>query len=298
MPSLASLLPFGLALIMAQVGLTLAGADFARLVRTPRAVVVGLVAQMGVLPLLALALVRTTSLPPELALGVVLIAGAPGGVTSNLITLVAGGDVALAVTITAISTLASAITLPLLLGLAAGLAGTGVGDFAVPLPLLIRGLVVTTVAPLLLGMAVRRFAPGFAARFEPRLRRVSIAIFAAMVLYTFASNAPAFRAHGLALAPAMLALDAVAMAAAVALALAAGLSRPQAVAIGLETGLQNAAVAIVVALTVLGRPELAIAPVIYAFTMNIGAVAFVPLARRWVGAAGAAPAPAALEPRS
>lgn len=297
MPSFSALLPVGLALIMAQVGLTLTGDDFARLARTPRAVLIGLAAQMGLLPLIALTLVAVTSLPPELALGVVLIAGAPGGVTSNLVTLVAGGDVALAVTITAISTLASAITLPLLLGFGAGLVGTGLADFAVPLPLLVRGLLVTTAAPLLAGMAVRWFAPAIAARVEPPLRRVSIAIFAAMVIYTFASNAPAFRQHGLALAPAMLALDAAAMGAAVALALASGLARPQAVAIGLETGLQNAAVALVVALTVLGRPELAIAPVIYAFTMNIGAVAFVPLARRWVGAASPDAQTAVPEPR-
>lgn len=284
MPSVSSLLPFGLALIMAQVGLTLTGADFARLAAQPRAVLAGLAAQMLALPMLAFALIAVWPLPPELALGVVLIAAAPGGATSNLLTLLAGGDVALAVTITAISTIASAATLPALAELAGFVTQQGLASFSMPTGMMARSMLIGVVAPLLFGMTVRRFAPRPAQQIEPRLRRVSIAIFAAIVVYTFVSNADAFRAHGLSLGPAMLLLNLVAMSAAVALATALRLKREQAIAVSFETGLQNAAVAIVVAVSVLGRPELATPAVIYAFCMNIGALLALPLARRFAGA--------------
>ncbi len=282
-PSVANLLPFGLALIMAHVGLTLTGADFARLAAEPRAVLVGLAAQMLALPLLAFALIAVWPLPPELALGVVLIAAAPGGATSNLLTLLAGGDVALAVTITAISTVASAATLPAFAELASLITQRELASFSMPAGLLARSMLIGVVAPLLVGMALRRFAPRLAQGLEPRLRPVSIAIFAAIVAYTFASNADAFRTHGLSLGPAMLLLNLVGMGAAVALASAMKLRREQSIAVAFETGLQNAAVAIVVALSVLGRPELATAAVIYAFCMNLGALLALPLARRWAG---------------
>lgn len=282
MPSFSTLLPFGLALIMAHVGLTLRGADFARLVTQPKAVLAGLAAQMALLPLLAFALILIWPLPPEMALGVVLIAAAPGGATSNLLTLLARGDVALAVTITAISTLASAATLPALAKLASAVMQTELAAFAMPVGLMMRSMAIGVLAPLLVGMALRRFAPQLSERIEPRLRVVSIAIFAAIVAYTFLSNAEAFRAHGLSLGPAMLLLDLVAMSAAAAFALTLRLRRAQAVAIAFETGLQNAAVAIVVAISVLGRPELATPAVIYAFCMNIGALIALPLARRFI----------------
>lgn len=280
MPSVSSLLPFGLALIMAHVGLTLTGADFARLAAEPKAVLIGLAAQMLALPLLAFGLIALWPLPPELALGVVLIAAAPGGATSNLLTLLAGGDVALAVTITAISTIASAATLPALSELAGFVTQQGLASFSTPVGLMMRSMLIGVVAPLLVGMAARRFAPRLARRIEPPLRLVSIAIFAAIVAFTFISNAEAFRIHGLSLGPAMLLFNLTAMGGAVALAFSLKLTRKQSVAVAFETGLQNAAVAIVVAVSVLGRPELATPAVIYAFCMNIGALLALPLARR------------------
>ncbi len=290
-PSLQSLLPVGLALVMAQVGLTLTGADFARLIAAPRAVLTGLAAQMLVLPALAFALIAVSPMPTELALGVVLVAAAPGGATSNLLTLLAGGDVALAVTITALSTLGSVVTLPLLVDLAGVVTQQGLGAFAMPVGSMLGGMLVGVAAPLLLGMAVRHVAPRWALAVEPRFRVVSVVIFGGIVAYTFLSNVPAFRAYGLSLGPAMLLLDAAAMSAAVVLAMAMKLSRPQAVAVAFETGLQNAAVAIVIAVSILGRPDLATAAVIYAFCMNIGALVALPFARGWSRERGELAAP-------
>lgn len=280
--TLSFLLPLGLALITFHVGLGLTGRDFARLAMEPRAVGAGLAAQMLALPALALLLVAVWPLAPELAIGIMLIAAAPGGATSNLLTLLAGGDVALAVTITAISTIASAFTLPLFAELTAALTSQPVSPITMPVGLMIRSMLISVVLPLLAGMTMRQFASRLASAIEPRLRAISIGVFGAIVLYTFVSNAPAFQAHGLTVGPAMLALNIAAMIMALLIARGVRVPRRQAIAIMFETGLQNAAVAIIVALSVLQRPELAIPAVIYALCMNIGALGGLPLARRWL----------------
>lgn len=279
MSTIQILLNAGLILIMFEVGLTLSLADFMLLVKMPRAVITGLVAQIVLLPALAMVLLSLWPISPDMIVGVLLIAAAPGGVTSNLLTLFAGGDVALALTLTAISTLTSILTLPLIVSVAAHLFGTGSLAIEMPVGMMAGGILTSTIIPLIVGMMVRAGAPSWTRRWEPRLRRVSAAVFAAIVAVTFAANADAFRQHMASVGPFLFLLNAIAMAGAAALAMAARLERKRVIAIAFETGLQNAALAIFLAIGILGRPALAVPAIIYAVAMNVGALVTLAILR-------------------
>ncbi|MBF0304478.1 MAG: bile acid:sodium symporter family protein [Alphaproteobacteria bacterium] len=276
---MAALLPAGLALIMFTVGLRLAPADFVRLFERPRPVVVGLANQMLVLPALAVALVVVWRIEPAFALGLILLAVCPGGITSNLLTVLAGGDLALALTVTAISTVASVATLPLVVAVASeALLGQG-RDIPFPFAQTLGAMVLTTGLPVAAALGLRAWRSSLAERIEPALRRVAVAVFAAIVVFTFASNAALFGEHGATVGPVVLSLNLAATAIAWASSRLAGLDRAQAVAVTLECGLQNAALAIYVAVGPLGDVRIAVPAILYAVAMNATALGVI-LARR------------------
>lgn len=273
------LLPAGLGFIMFAVGLALTGADFRRVLERPRAVAIGLVGQMLLLPAVAWLLVVLFAPPPAFAVGLVILAACPGGVTSNLLTHLAGGSAALAVTLTGITSLAGAITVPLLVNLA--LVQFGGWESGVDLPVLRMSLGLFAVAtlPLLLGMGLRHRRPAVAARIEPAVRRVATLIFAVIVVAAFTNQWPVMMAHADSVLPPALALNVVAMTVAAGLARAGGLSRHEGIAVVLETGLQNGALGIFVATTLLGRGDMMVPSIVYALVMNVTALAFILLQR-------------------
>lgn len=268
-------LPLGLAVIMLTVGLKLAPDDFRRLAARPKAAVAGVAAQVLLLPLLALGIAAVYPLSPVMAAGFLIIAACPGGITSNLLTLLARGDVALALTITAVSTALSTVTLPVIAGLAAGAQGV-----SLPFGPTFGGVFVMTAVPTLLGMAWRWRWPAMAARAGEKLRPAAVAIFAAIVVFTFVKERAAIVDYGASVGPAVALLNIAAMACAAGLAAALRLDPPQRTAITLECGLQNAAVAIVIGNAALGDPLLTVPAVLYAVMMNVSAVAWVLWARR------------------
>lgn len=269
------LLPLGLAVIMLTVGLKLAPDDFRRLAARPRAAVAGVAAQVLALPLLALGIAAVYPLPPVMAAGFLIIAACPGGITSNLLTLLARGDVALALTITAVSTALSTVTLPVIAGLAAGTQGV-----SLPFGPTFGGVFVMTAVPTLIGMAWRWRFPAMAERAGEKLRPAAVAIFAAIVVFTFVKERAAIVDYGASVGPAVALLNIAAMACAAGLAAVLRLDPPQRTAITLECGLQNAAVAIVIGNAALGDPLLTVPAVLYAVMMNVSAIAWVLLARR------------------
>lgn len=274
------LLPAGLAAIGGVVGLGLRPADFARLVSEPRAMLVGVAAQMLLLPLLAVAILAVAPLPGPFAVGLVVLAACPGGITSHLLTLLARGDVALAVSITAVTNTASTVTLPLVVTLATGRFLGASADIAIPVGPTMAGVFLVSALPLALGMLARARFPAGAARAEPALRRLAVTVFVAIVAHTFLGQTDAFAEHAAAVGPRVVALNVTAMAIAHTLARAAATGDARAVAITVECGLQNAAMAIFVATTLLGRPDIAVPAVLYALTMNLSALALVAARRR------------------
>lgn len=175
------LLPLALGVIMFGLGLGLTIDDFRRVARYPRAVLVGLALQTGVLPWVALGLALAFRLPPELAVGLMLLAASPGGATANIYSHLAHGDVALNITLTAINSLLCLVTLPVILNLSLEYF-LGAGQYVPPPVRKIVEVAVIIVLPVAIGMAVRRFAPGFATRMEKPVRLLSVLVLALLIV--------------------------------------------------------------------------------------------------------------------
>lgn len=267
------LLPVALGVIMLGLGLSLTLADFRRVVVYPRAVVVGLVCQTVLLPLVCLGLAHAFALPPSLAVGLMLLAAAPGGAVANLFSHLAHGDVALNVTLTAINSLLSLVTLPLVVGLSvAHFVGV---EHAVPAqPSKVITVFSLVVVPILVGMWVRARRPDVAGRLARPVRILSAAFLLAVVAFAAIKER-----HGLPAAFAKVGLPALTFNLA---SLGLGylvprllrLDRRQATAIGMEIGIHNGTLAIAVANNVLGDSTMALPAAIYSLIAFFTAAGF------------------------
>jgi BASS family bile acid:Na+ symporter len=274
------IIPLGLAFLMLCVGLETRRDDFRALARAPLGVVAGLLAQIVGLPLLAWGVAVATGFPPVHAVGLVLVAAAPGGVTANFVTLMARGDVALCVTLTVAGSLMAPLTVPLVVGLAFALfAGDGVA-LSLPLGPTIGAVFVTTVVPLLAGIRIAEVRPERVERARPALRRVSFLVFLTIVVTAVASQWTALAASWAEVGLSALALNLAAMTLSALLGRIAGVPWPGLAALAISGGLRNIALALTVAIGLLGRPDIAVAATVYVFAMNATALAFVALSRR------------------
>ncbi|HCY55999.1 MAG TPA: symporter, partial [Oceanicaulis sp.] len=181
------LLPLALAFIMLALGVGLTPADFRRIFTKPKALLVGAVLQYISLPLLAMAIVAFLPAPPVLKVGIVLLAACLGGTTSNLLTHMARGDVALSISLTALTSLTSMFTVPVVLMIALALF---MGPEAPSVGLVTTGLVIflLTVVPVGIGMAIRQFAPNIANALDRHSRLLSGIVFTAVVLATLIAD--------------------------------------------------------------------------------------------------------------
>jgi BASS family bile acid:Na+ symporter len=270
---LPTLLVVALALIMFGLGLSLTLADFGRVLGYPKAVVVALLLQVVALPAACYLLVIAFGLPPLFAVGLMLLAASPGGVSANLFSHLFGGNVALNISLTAINTVLAIVTLPLIANWAiAAFADTGQ---VVPLQFAkVAEVVAVVLLPVAAGMAVAARAPAFAARMEKPFK-----IFSALVLATFALIAivkewPALAGSFATLGPAVVAFNLLSLLAGYYVSRAAGMDKPLATAISFEIGVHNSTLAIYVALSVLGSLQLALPAAVYSVSMYLTAALF------------------------
>src|ERR1700754_318242 len=171
------LLPAAIAVIMFSLGLTLTAVDFRRVLTAPRGVAIGMLNLALISPLLAFAMAELFGLAPELAVGLVLLGASPGGMMANMLTHLSRGDTALSVTMTAISSVGAAITVPLFLGLATNhFDAAEAGDPS--MPGIVARVFAVTIIPVALGMELRRRWPERMIAVYPRLRRISLSLFA------------------------------------------------------------------------------------------------------------------------
>lgn len=270
----AVLLPLALFMVMLGMGLGLTLADFTRVAAYPRAVLVGLGAQLIVLPLLGLALASVFPLSPELAVGLMILAACPGGPTSNAITYLARGNVALSITLTALSSLVTVFTIPLWVNLAMGMFLDETVALHLPLLPTMAQIAGITLIPVALGMAVHHYQPRLASQVERGVKWLSLAllgiIIAGLLVQQRANVVGFFAQAGLA----ALALNLVAMAMGGGLAALTRLDSPSATAITVEVGLQNGTLAITIASALLNQPTLAIPAAIYSLLMFATGSAF------------------------
>lgn len=274
-------LPIALAFIMLSLGLGLTVSDFARVAKRPRDFLVGAVSQVVLLPAVAFGLVSLWSLPPELALGVMIIAAAPGGVTSNLLTAFGRGDVALSISLTAVISLLSVVTIPFIVVFAHGhFMGADAGDVSVVETALGVFLIVTL--PALIGLAIRRWAEGFATRVQPATRHVSALLFVLVLagaIYQEHENALDYLDHA---GPVTIVLNVLMMALAYCLARMFASGPRQRVAIAIECGVQNGTLAIAVATLLFGGGLVAVPAATYSILMFGTALIFIAVLRRQI----------------
>jgi len=173
--------PVCLAIIMFGLGLGLTVSDFTRLIKIPRDFIVGFFGQVILLPIVAFILIQIISLPPEIALGTMIIAAAPGGVMSNILTKFANGDVALSVSLTAVVSLISVITVPLIVYNSAGFLGIEIFKEISMLNIALKMFVAVTV-PVIFGMIVRALMTDFIVSKTLLVQRLSLILF--LVIFT------------------------------------------------------------------------------------------------------------------
>lgn len=276
-------LPIALFLIMFGLGLSLQRRDFARVLTEPKAIILGLFGQLVLLPALALAIAMLLELPGEIAVGLIIIALAPGGATSNMFTYLARAETSLSISLTAVISLITPFTIPIFTVMAMQHFMGSETAFSLPVGQTVIQLLVITVVPVLLGMGVRARWPHLAARMEVALKWFSIAflllIVALIVLKNSANMGSFFAEAGFATAL----LNGLALLLGYQLGARSGLDHSQSVCLGFEVGIQNGTVALLVAGTLIGNSVMMIPAVTYSLIMFVSGALFAWLMKRQLG---------------
>lgn len=274
------LLPAAVAAVMFAVGATLTLEDLRRVLRHPRAFFLGLFGHAFLLPALAFGVAAALSLPPSIAVGLVLIASCPANASANILTHLARGDTMLSVCLTAAASLTSVATVPLFVNVALSLPSTG--GTAVRLPMLATslGLFLVSTLPVMAGMRLRQVRPEAARAVEARLGGIGLVVIVLVVTAAvWSEKANVLPALVMAGVPALL-TNALSVGGAWGVSFLLGLPREQRIAVGLECGLQNFALAAFVALTLMRDPQMLLPGIAYGLTMWLSAAVVVLVARR------------------
>ena len=272
--------PIALALIMLALGLGLTGQDFLRVAKQPKDFLVGLICQLILLPIIAFLLLKIFNLPLEIALGVMIIAAAPGGVTSNVLTKFANGDVALSISLTAIISLISIISVPFIVFKSAELLEvTEISKEISMIGISMKMFLVVTL-PVIIGMLIRKFATNFVMSKSQLIERISVflfvIVFAAIWVEEWKNIIGYIKQAGLI----TLVLNIVMMFIGyyVAKFLASGVSQRK--SISLECGLQNGTLAVFVASQLFTEITYLIPTATYAIVMFLTSIIYVFIVRK------------------
>lgn len=276
----AEVVPWVLRLVMVGLGLSLTVADFKRVIVFPKAAAVGLVAQLLGLPLAAFGLAMAFNAPPAIAVGLVILAACPSGVTANAYSFAARADVPLCVTLSAITSVVTVFTIPLLIDYALELFFQEGQLVAVPASNMLLSLMTFTLVPLAVGMAFRALLPALAERAVEPIRKVILYLMIVVLLLGVIASIEEIRDQFATAGALVIVMNLATMALGYGLAKAFRLPMPQVITITFEVGVQNLALAIAIAFNILQRPDLAIAALIYAAVMPATALGFVSVARR------------------
>ena len=274
------ILPLALAFIMFVLGLGLTGADFLRVVKQPRDFFVGSFLQIILLPIIAFLLIKIWPIAPELAIGVMIIAAAPGGVTSNLLTSFAKGDVALSISLTAIISLICVFTIPFIVLTSVDLLDVSGVDPNISLVSMSRDMFLIVTVPVILGMILRKISYGITSKVEPIAKKISIILFVLVLLGAIAAERENVVSYFAQAGLITLVLNIVMMIVAyyVAQLLASGTKQKKCITI--ECGLQNGTLAIFVATSIFGGGMYVIPAATYSLIMFVTSLIFVYLVKK------------------
>jgi len=272
--------PIALALIMLALGLGLTGQDFLRVIKQPKDFILGLICQLILLPIIAFILIKIFHTPLELALGVMIIAAAPGGVTSNVLTKFANGDVALSVSLTAIISLISIISVPFIVFKSADLLQiTNISEDISMIGISMKMFLVVTL-PVLLGMLIRKFATNFITSKTQLIQKISVILFAIVFAAIWIEEWENIMSYITQAGTITLVLNIVMMLIGyyVAKFLASGVAQRK--CISLECGLQNGTLAVFVASQLFSDITFLIPTAAYALIMFLTSLIFVFFVRK------------------
>ena len=268
------ILPLALAFIMFTLGLGLTFSDFARVAKIPKNFLIGLISQLIFLPLVALIIVFIWPLQPELAIGLMLIAAAPGGVTSNILTSFAKGDVALSISLTAVMSLLSVISVPLVLGLSIGLiSNDSLGSISLTGIAISMFLIVTL--PVLLGMIFRASLSYLTKKIEKGAKILSSALFVLVLIGAILAERQNLVEYFAQTGLVVLILNILMMAIAYYWAKLFSTGKSQLKAISIECGLQNGTLAIFVGTSVFGGGLYIVPAATYSVIMYLTSLIFI-----------------------
>jgi BASS family bile acid:Na+ symporter len=279
MEIVTTIAPFALALIMFGLGLGLTTTDFSRVIKNPKDFFVGFFSQLILLPIVALGLVFLLNLPTTIAVGLMIIAAAPGGVTSNILTKFANGDVALSVTLTAVTSLVCILSVPFVVINSANIIGVSISsDISITKVALKMALVVTV--PVLFGMIIRKMFSNFILSKINLIDKLSGILFVIVFTAIYIEERNNILAYILQAGLAVLILNIVMMTLAFLIAkkFTSGISQQKCIAI--EGGLQNGTVAVFVATLIFDDVAFIIPTAAYALIQYLTGFLFIALLRK------------------
>ena len=271
--------PVCLAIIMFGLGLGLTVADFKRVITIPRDFLIGFLGQVIILPIIAFILIHIISMPPEIALGVMVISAAPGGVTSNILTKFANGDVALSVTLTAVVSLISVITVPLIIYNSASFLGFEITREISMINIAVKMFFVVTV-PVIFGMIVRSLMTDFIISKTLLVQRLSVILFLVVFISIWVEEWDRIISFitRAGLVAFILNITMIFIGYYMAKFLASGLEQRK--CISLECGLQNGTLAVFVATQLFDDIVFMVPTAAYALIMFVTSIIFVLIVRK------------------
>lgn len=278
----AVLLPVGLAIIMLGMGLTLLPEDFQRVTRYPKAVAIGLVSQLLFLPIIGFLVASIMPMQPEMAVGLMVLALCPGGPSSNMITYLAKGDVALAVTLTALSSTITVFTIPIFVNLSLQYFVGQNAAITLPIGQTILQIFAITLVPVGLGMVIRQQFPDLAHRLEKTVNRLAIAFLTLIILIIIIrewNRIPTFIAQ---VGIAVVLLNVISMVVGFWFGKLFNLTFAQRVCIAIDMGIQNGTLAIAITAGLLNNPDMAVPAAIYSLSMYATAILAIFYSRSYV----------------
>ncbi|VAW36572.1 Sodium-dependent transporter [hydrothermal vent metagenome] len=261
------ILPGSLFLIMFGIGISLKLLDFKNIFKYPKAVAIGIFAQMLLLPAIAFTIAMALQLPAEIAVGLIIIALAPGGVTSNMFTYLFKGDVSLSISLTVLVSLITPFSLPLIVALSMNYFIGSHTAFSLPIVKTTIQLLVITIIPVILGMLFLRRWQQLAQKIEVILKWFSLVFLMLIIVLIIIKNADSMASFFAQAGLATLLLNFISLVVGYQLAKLTKLSHAQAVSIGFEVGIQNGTLALVVAGTLIGNNIMMIPTITYSLIM-------------------------------
>ena len=268
-------LPIALAFIMLSLGLGLTGTDFLRVIKQPKDFFVGAISQIILLPVIAFALIKVWAISPELAVGVMIIAAAPGGVTSNILTSFARGDVALSISLTAIISLLSVITIPFIIFTSLNLLGLENISTNISLMKMALSMFFIVTVPVIIGMLFRKFFSNAAIKFEVISKKISAVLFVIVLIGAILAERENVISYFAQAGLITLVLNIVMMLVAFYVAQIMGTGIAQKKCIAIECGLQNGTLAIFVGTALFGGGTYIVPAATYSLIMFVTSLIFV-----------------------